>query len=146
MNPDENKNDNSVNGSTPQIPGTEPSAPMPPVETPEPTGTTGFDATGDAPGDSLSTPPAGSMPEQPTAASDPSAGLPGSVMPPAPSEPVSTPTVTENPGVNPQDTPVMSTPTEPPKQEPSKVLVIVLVVVVVLAAAAAAAYFAGLFG
>lgn len=146
MNPDENKNDNQVAGAAPQVPGMESSVQTPAAEPPQSTGTTNLDATGDAPGDSF-TPSAGpsAAPEPPTTMSDPSAGLPGSVAPSAPSGPVVAPT-TQTPDF---DTPVVaveSAPVDQPKAEHSNTLVIVLVVLVVLLAAATAAYFAGLFG
>jgi hypothetical protein len=150
MNPDDNKNDNAVNGSAPQVPGTESPVLTPTIETPASTGVSGFDATGDAPGDSSSqgsTPPTPDQFAGPELSSspDPSAGLPGSVTPAAPSDPVVTPTI-QNPGMDQQDTPVTPAPVETPQAEHSKTLVVVLVVVVVLMAAVAGAYFAGLFG
>lgn len=160
MNPDENKNDNSVNGVQPQVPGAESPMSTPPVETPEPTGTTGFDATGDAPGDSpSSSPTVSSYPEQSAQAgsadmSDPSAGLPGSVMPTTPTSSDSVPTpqagsTASSPSVEPMTPDVVQAPPDQMSTTPaggSKSLVIVLVVLVVLLAVAAAAYFAGLFG
>lgn len=150
MNPDENKNDNSVNGAVPQVPDTQTPVPTPPAETPESTAVPGFDATGDAPGDVLS-PPAASVPGQPvvpepsSAMPDPSAGLPGSMTPTAPPDPVVAPT-TQPQSMDQQGTPVTQAPVELPKAEPSKAPVIILVALVVLLAAVAAAYFAGLFG
>lgn len=151
MNPDENKNDNQVVGAAPQVPGMEPPAQTPTVEAPQPTTVTGFDATGDAPGDSPivspTTPVSGqpAAPEPSTAMSDPSAGLPGSVMSPVSSDPVITPTA-QTPGMDSQAAPVEPAPVDTPKVGHSNTLVIVLVVLVVLLAAATAAYFAGLFG
>lgn len=151
MNPDENKNDNQVVGVSPQVPGVESPSQTPTVETPQSTGVTGFDATGDAPGDSFTSPSATSpsgpsaAPEPPTTVSDPSVGLPGGMAPSAPSGPVVAPTM-QTPDIDTPAVAVESAPIEQPKAEHSNTLVIVLVVLVVLLAAATAAYFAGLFG